>query len=82
MVPGSHGVRPARAQVVTRDTNPRYYALLEAIEQHTGNAVLLNTSLNRRGEPMVCAPRDALDMFFGSDLEYLIMEDVLVSKGS
>jgi carbamoyltransferase len=72
----------ARAQVVTRDTNPRYYALLEAIEQHTGNAVLLNTSLNRRGEPMVCAPRDALDMFFGSDLEYLIMEDVLVSKGS
>ena len=41
---------------------------------------MLNTSLNRRGEPMVCSPKDALDMFFGSDLEYLIMQDVLVVK--
>ena len=38
--------------------------------------------LNRRGEPMVCSPKDALDMFFGCDLEYLIMEDVLVTKAS
>jgi carbamoyltransferase len=40
----------------------------------------LNTSLNRRGEPIVCTPTDALDMFYGSDLRYLIMEDVLVKK--
>jgi len=70
----------ARAQVVTQVSNPRYYALLEAVEQKTGNAVLLNTSLNRRGEPMVCAPEDALNMFFGSDLEYLVMENILVTK--
>ncbi len=70
----------ARAQVVTRETNPRYYELIEALEGHTGSGVILNTSLNRRGEPMVCSPADALNMFFGSDLEYLIMEDLLVSK--
>ena len=70
----------ARAQVVTRDTNPRYYALIEALERHTGNAVVLNTSLNRRGEPMVCSPEDALNMFFGSDLQYLVMEEILVTK--
>jgi carbamoyltransferase len=51
----------ARAQVVTRDTNPRYYELIEAVEALTGNGVVLNTSLNRRGEPMVCSPTDALE---------------------
>ena len=70
----------ARAQVVTRQSNPRYYALIEELEKLTGNGVVLNTSLNRRGEPMVCSPTDALNMFFGSDLEYLIMQDVLVRK--
>ncbi|RKZ95517.1 MAG: carbamoyltransferase, partial [Gammaproteobacteria bacterium] len=70
----------ARAQVVTKATNPRYYSLLEEMEKLTGNGVVLNTSLNRRGEPMVCNPTDALNMFFGSDLEYLVMEDILVTK--
>lgn len=70
----------ARIQVVKRDANPRYYALLEAMERLTGNAVLLNTSLNRRGEPIVCTPQDALEMFFGSDLQYLALEDYLVTK--
>lgn len=70
----------ARAQVVDQASNPRYYALLEAMEQRTGNGVLLNTSLNRRGEPMICSPTDALNMFFGSDLEYLVLEDWLVTK--
>ena len=70
----------ARVQVVTREENPRYYALIEQLEVLTGNAVVLNTSLNRRGEPMVCSPADALAMFFGSDLEYLVLEDYLVTK--
>lgn len=70
----------ARAQIVSRDTSQRYYRLIEELEKRTGNAVVLNTSLNRRGEPMVCSPQDALNMFFGSDLEYLIMEDLLVTK--
>lgn len=59
----------ARAQVVTREANPRYYALIEELEQLTGNGVILNTSLNRRGEPMVCSPTDALNMFYGSELQ-------------
>jgi carbamoyltransferase len=70
----------ARAQVVTKATNPRYYALIEHLEQLRGNGVVLNTSLNRRGEPMICSPADALNMFYGCDLEYLMLEDVLVTK--
>ncbi len=70
----------ARAQVVSRDTNPRYYRLIEELEKLRGIPVVLNTSLNRRGEPMVCSPTDALNMFFGSDLEYLIMENIFVRK--
>ncbi len=72
----------ARAQVVTSESNPRYYALIEALEKLTGNGVVLNTSLNRRGEPMVCSPTDALNMFYGSELQYLVMEDLLVRKES
>ena len=70
----------ARAQVLQREHNPRYYDLMRELEKLTGNGVVLNTSLNRRGEPMICSPADALNMFFGSDLQYLVMEDVLVSK--
>ena len=75
-----HADGTTRAHVVTKETNPRYYGLIEALEEQTGHAVVLNTSLNRRGEPMACSPADALNIFFGSDLEYLIMEDVLVTK--
>jgi carbamoyltransferase len=71
----------ARVQVVEQETNPRYYALLEEMERRTGSAVLLNTSLNRRGEPIVNKPDDALAMFYASDLQYLVMEDILVTKG-
>ncbi|MBK6630907.1 MAG: carbamoyltransferase [Betaproteobacteria bacterium] len=70
----------SRAQVLRREFNPRYYDLMLEMEKLTGNGVVLNTSLNRRGEPMICSPTDALNMFFGSDLQYLVMEDVLVVK--
>ena len=70
----------SRAQVLAREHNPRYYDLMLELEKLTGNGVVLNTSLNRRGEAMICSPTDALDMFYGSDLEYLVMEDVLVVK--
>lgn len=70
----------ARVQIVSESENPRYYALLKAMKARTGNGVVLNTSLNRRGEPMVCSPDDALNMFFGSDLQYLVIEDYLVTK--
>jgi carbamoyltransferase len=72
----------SRAQVLKRDFNPRYYDLMKEMERLTGNGVVLNTSLNRRGEPMICSPTDALNMFYGSDLRYLIMEDVLVVKNA
>ena len=70
----------ARIQIVSREQHPRYYDLISELERHTGNAVVLNTSLNRRGEPMVCSPTDALNMFYGSELQYLVMEDILVRK--
>jgi carbamoyltransferase len=70
----------SRAQILRREFNPRYYDLMQELEKLTGNGVALNTSLNRRGEPMICSPADALDMFYGSDLQYLVMEDVLVRK--
>ena len=70
----------ARVQVVNREAHPQYHSLLEHMQRLTGNGVVLNTSLNRRGEPIVCTPEDALNMFFGCDLEYLMLEDYLVTK--
>ncbi|HRZ36069.1 MAG TPA: carbamoyltransferase C-terminal domain-containing protein, partial [Candidatus Paceibacterota bacterium] len=70
----------ARPQIVTAESNPRYYELLRKFEAKTGIGVLLNTSLNRRGEPMVCSPDDALNMFFASDLQNLAIGDFLVAK--
>ncbi|MBI4614840.1 MAG: carbamoyltransferase [Planctomycetes bacterium] len=71
-----------RPQVVSRDTNPRYHELLTRFRELTGVPVLLNTSLNRRGEPMVMSPDHALDMFEGSGLEVLAMGDYLVTKSA
>jgi carbamoyltransferase len=70
----------ARPQVVNKKTNPRYYELIQNLEKLKGVPAVLNTSLNRRGEPMICSPEDALNMFYASDLQYLMMEDVLVEK--
>ena len=72
----------SRVQIVSEHTNPRYHALLKEMEALTGNGAVLNTSMNRRGEPMVCSPTDALNMFFGSDLQYFLLEDLLVTKPS
>ena len=69
-----------RAHIVHKESNPRFYALLRAMEKCTGVGMVVNTSLNRPGEAMICSPEDALDMFFGSDLEYLIMQDLLITK--
>ncbi len=69
-----------RPQTVRRDVNPKFYAVLEEFGRRTGVPVLLNTSLNRRGEPMVCSPEDALAMFYGSGLEHLLIGDFYVSK--
>ncbi len=70
----------ARVQLVNRETNPAYHRLIEAFQRLRGVPVVLNTSMNRGGEPLVCSPDDALTMFHGCDLNFLIMEDTLIVK--
>jgi carbamoyltransferase len=69
-----------RPQVVDPEANPRYHALLTRFRELTGVPAVINTSLNRRGEPMICRPEEAIDMFLGSGLKYLAMGDFLVRK--
>ncbi|HOW43015.1 MAG TPA: carbamoyltransferase C-terminal domain-containing protein [Candidatus Omnitrophota bacterium] len=69
-----------RPQIVEKETNPRFYQLIQDFHRLSGVPVVINTSLNRRGEPMICSPRDALLMFKESGLDYLAMGDYLVSK--
>jgi carbamoyltransferase len=70
----------ARVQTVHRDTNPRFYKLLEAFETRTGCPVLVNTSFNVRGEPIVCSPEDAYRCFMRTEMDYLVLENFLLSK--
>ncbi len=70
----------ARVQTVHADTNPRYHALLLAFEALTGCAVLVNTSFNVRGEPIVCTPEDAYRCFMRTEMDYLIVENHLLAK--
>lgn len=70
----------ARIQTVHAGTNPRYHALLTAFKQKTGCAVLVNTSFNVRGEPIVCTPEDAFRCFMGSEIDELVVENCRLRK--
>lgn len=70
----------ARVQTVHRDTNPRYWALLSAFKQRTGCPVLVNTSFNVRGEPIVCTPEDAYRCFMGTGIERLVVGNCVLRK--
>ena len=70
----------ARIQTVHRETQPRYHALLSAFKARTGCPVLVNTSFNVRGEPIVGSPEDAFRCFMGTDLELLCIGDFLLVK--
>ena len=70
----------ARIQTVHEDTNPRYYALLSAFERKTGCPVLVNTSFNVRGEPIVCTPEDAFRCFMGTELDVLAVGNCYLRK--
>jgi carbamoyltransferase len=70
----------ARVQTVHRETNPRYHALLARFKAKTGCPVLVNTSFNVRGEPIVCTPEDAFRCFMGSDIEVLVVENCFLRK--
>jgi carbamoyltransferase len=70
----------ARVQTVHRETNPRFHALLSAFKARTGCPVLVNTSFNVRGEPIVCTPEDAFRCFMGTGIEALAVENCLLLK--
>ncbi len=70
----------ARIQTVHRDTNPRYHALVTAFTQLTGCPVLVNTSFNVRGEPIVCTPEDAFRCFMGTGIEVLAIGNWVLEK--
>lgn len=70
----------ARIQTVHKDTNPRYYALIEAFGKKTGCPVVVNTSFNVRGEPIVCTPEDAFRCFMGCEIEALAVGNCFLRK--
>ena len=70
----------ARIQTVHEDTNPRYYALIKSFKQQTGCPVIVNTSFNVRGEPIVCTPEDAFRCFMGTDIEALAVGNCFLKK--
>jgi carbamoyltransferase len=70
----------ARLQTIDEDRNPRFYRLLEAFERLTGCPVLVNTSFNVRGEPIVCTPEDAYRCFLATDMDALVLEDIVIVK--
>lgn len=72
----------ARIQTVSRETNPHYYDLLKTFEALTGCGVLVNTSFNVRGEPIVCTPEDAYRCFMRTNMDYLVVEDFFLAAVS
>ncbi|MCA9292803.1 MAG: carbamoyltransferase [Phycisphaerales bacterium] len=76
----THVDRTARVQTVDATRNPRYHKLLQAFERRTGCPVIINTSFNIRGEPIVCTPEDAYRCFMGTDMDVLVLERFLLLK--
>lgn len=75
-----HADGTGRLQTVSREDNPLYFKLIEAFEAATGVPILLNTSFNVKGEPIVCSPADALRTFFTSGLDVLVMGNCIIRK--
>jgi carbamoyltransferase len=76
----THVDNSARVQTVRENQNPRFHALLRAFEQRTGCPVLVNTSFNVRGEPIVCTPQDALRCFMDTDIDILVIGNCYLRK--
>lgn len=70
----------ARIQTVHKETNPRFYELISRFQDLTGEGVLINTSFNIRGEPIVCTPNDAYQCFMKTGIEYLVLGNYLLDK--
>ncbi len=71
----------ARVQTVDAERNPRFHAILKAFEERTGSPVVINTSFNVRGEPIVCTPEDAYRCFMATHMDVLVLEDCVLLKG-
>jgi carbamoyltransferase len=71
----------ARVQTVERESNPRFFALIEAFESITGCGLVVNTSFNVADEPIVCTPEDAYKCFLGSEMDVLVIENFVLRKG-
>jgi len=72
----------ARIQSVNKEINPRYWTLIDCFKSLTGYGVIVNTSFNVRGEPIVCTPEDAYRCFMGTEMDYLVMGNFLFEKGT
>jgi len=70
----------ARVQTVHRETNPRYWSMINAFKERTGFGLVVNTSFNVRGEPIVCIPEDAYRCFMNTEMDYLVIGDYVFSK--
>jgi len=70
----------ARVQTVHKETNPRYHALISEFKRQSGCSVVVNTSFNVRGEPIICTPEDAFRCFMGSDIEVLVVGNAYLRK--
>jgi len=70
----------ARIQTIHEETNPRYYQLIKAFEDKTDCPILINTSFNVRGEPIVCTPQDAYRCFMRTEMDYLVIENYILKK--
>ncbi len=70
----------ARIQTVRRETNPLYWDIIEAFRQKTGCPVIVNTSFNVRGEPIVCTPEDSYRCFMRTEMDYLVLETCVLDK--
>jgi carbamoyltransferase len=70
----------ARLQTVSREENELYYDLINEFEQQTGMPVIINTSFNVRGEPIVCSPKDAYLCFMRTNMDYLVVGNFLLDK--
>jgi carbamoyltransferase len=76
----THVDHSARIQTVHADTNPRYHALISAFHARTGCPVMINTSFNVRGEPIVCTPEDAFRCMMGTEMDALVMGNCVLVK--
>ena len=76
----THADYSSRLQTVDGETNPLFWSLLTAFKEQTGCPMLINTSFNVRGEPIVCSPADAFRCFMTTDMDYLVMGNIIFDK--